>query len=261
MVKLSKESGADIVKIQKRHVPTFYSKLELKSYYKSPFGNTLGEYRNGVELDDMLMKVFIDACKENEILWSVSVLDFPSFEFISKYDPLLIKLPSTISNHRNYLSKISKTVHSDIVISTGYTDKEYEKFILKYFSKIENLFLLQCVSSYPAPPDSVQISVVRHYDKLRSFKYPNIIPGYSSHDVGNLASQLAVAAGARMIEKHVKIGNLEWVHFDGVALDLEKNNFKNFVNSIREASLLCGDENKRIHESEHHKYKPNEENN
>jgi hypothetical protein len=30
---------------------------------------------------------------------------------------------------------------------------------------------------------------------------------------------MAVAAGARMIEKHVKIGDLDWVHFDGVAID------------------------------------------
>ena len=55
MVRLSKDAGADIVKIQKRNVLSFYTKEELQIYYKSPFGTTLKDYRE-VELDDELIK-------------------------------------------------------------------------------------------------------------------------------------------------------------------------------------------------------------
>ena len=144
--------------------------------------------------------MFLQACRENEIIWSSSILDLESYNYMLKYDPYLIKLPSTISNHRNFLKKVASQTKIDIVVSTGYTDKEYENFILENFKTVENLFLLQCVSSYPAPPESCQISVIRHYSRLRNLNHNNIVPGYSSHDVGSLASQLAVAAGAKMIE-------------------------------------------------------------
>ena len=109
MVRLSKDAGADIVKIQKRNVLSFYTKEELQIYYKSPFGTTLKDYREGVELDDELIKVFLQACRENEIIWSSSILDLESYNYMLKYDPYLIKLPSTISNHRNFLKKSSIT--------------------------------------------------------------------------------------------------------------------------------------------------------
>ena len=40
LVRSAKAAGADFVKVQARNVETFYSKEELSSEYKSPFGNT-----------------------------------------------------------------------------------------------------------------------------------------------------------------------------------------------------------------------------
>lgn len=259
MIKASKESGADMIKVQKRDINTFYSSEELQMEYKSPFGTTLEEYRRGVELDNELMDVLVDQCQKSEICWFASILDYPSLEFMKPYDLPLIKLPSTISNHRNFLKKVGLDFNGDLVISTGFTDKEYEEFILSNFIQNRRLFLLQCTSSYPAPPEACQISVVRNYDELRVIRQlPNLYPGYSSHDLGSLGSMMAVAAGAKMVEKHVKLGNLDWIHFDGVALDLEKKEFQDFVFDIRKANLMCGSKIKKIHNQEHHKYLPNE---
>lgn len=256
MIGLAKEAGADMIKVQKRDVNTFYSSEELNSSYISPFGNTLEDYRSGVELTEYLFNVLIEECKAHEIIWFASVLDYPSLKFIKKFDPVLVKIPSTISNHKNYISQVAKEFTGDIVVSTGFTDKDYESFVLETFLPGRNLFLLQCTSSYPAPPESCQISVIRHYEELSIIKnIPGLIPGYSSHDVGNLGSMLAVAAGAKMIEKHVKLGNVDWVHFDGVALDLLEDTFKKFVSDVRKAELLSGSKIKQIHHQEHHKYK------
>ena len=255
MIRLAKNAGADMVKIQKRDVDTFYTQDELNTEYISPFGNKLKDYRDGVELDDALMKVLISECEQNEIVWFSSVLDYPSLLFLEKYNPPLIKLPSTISNHRNFLKKAGDEFKGDLVISTGFTDKEYENFVLDNFCTDRNLFLLQCTSSYPAPPEACQIAVVRHYEHLG---LPNLFPGYSSHDIGSLGCMMAVAAGAKMVEKHVKLGDLEWIHFDGVALDLATNQFELFVKDVRKASIMCGTRDKKIHKQEHHKYTPNE---
>jgi N-acetylneuraminate synthase len=65
---------------------------------------------------------------------------------------------------------------------------------------------------------------------------------------------LAVASGARMLEKHVKLGDVDWVHFDKVALDLKTDSFKNYVKAVREAEVALGSPVKRVLASEHHKY-------
>ena len=58
-----------------------------------------------------------------------------------------------------------------------------------------------------------------------------------------------------MIEKHVKLGSVSWSHFDEVALDLNNNEFKNFVMDLRKAEMILGEQKKKISSSEHHKYK------
>ena len=39
---------------------------------------------------------------------------------------------------------------------------------------------------------------------------------------------MAIAAGAKLLEKHVKFKDVKWGHFDSVALNLGSNEFKNF---------------------------------
>ncbi len=105
MIRMAKDEGADIIKVQRRDVDTFYSEEELSKLYKSPFGTTLGHYRRAVELTDELFKVLIEECRKNEIFWFTSVLDKNSYEYILQYNLPLIKLPSTISEP----SKLFKT--------------------------------------------------------------------------------------------------------------------------------------------------------
>ncbi|SFS97521.1 N-acetylneuraminate synthase family protein [Sphingobacterium wenxiniae] len=256
MIELAKESGADMIKVQKRDVDTFYTEEELNAPYSSPFGNTLRDYRNAVELSDELFDLLDLECRKRDIPWFASVLDWNSYLYMQKLDCPIIKLPSTISNHKNYLTKVAEDFKGELVVSTGFTDEDYENFVLNNLVRENKFFLLQCTSSYPTPPEGCQVSVVRHYDALRE-KYPNIVPGYSSHDLGSLGCMMAVAAGARMIEKHVKLGDLEWVHFDSVAIDLYNSNFKQFVSDIRRAEIMCGSKVKQVYQFEHHKYQAN----
>jgi sialic acid synthase SpsE len=257
MIKLAKESGADMIKVQKRDVKSFYTEEELQTPYVSPFGKTLFDYRNGVELNDDLFEIIIKECEKQQIVWFASVLDYQSLQYMQKFNPPLIKLPSTISNHKNYLKKVDLEFQRDLVISTGFTDESFETFVLDTFTHERNLFLLQTTSSYPAPIEDCNIGVVGHYNNLKFSKYNNLFPGYSSHDVGSLGCMMAVAAGAVMIEKHVKLGDLDWVHFDGVAIDLLNDGFRNFVDDIRKAQMIKGNSVKSIQKVENHKYKPN----
>jgi sialic acid synthase SpsE len=253
MIRASQAAGADYVKLQKRHVDSFYTPEQLASPYVSPFGNTFGDYRHQLELnaDDF---AFVDRlCRELDIGWFASVLDRRSFDFLLQFDPKLIKLPSTISEHKPYLSHVARSFSGSIVLSTGMTDASYERFALDNFRRCDTLYLLQCNSAYPTPLEDCNVAVVQHYHAL-SQSEPHIVPGYSSHDLGWRASALAVAAGARMLEKHVKLGNTEWAHFDAVAMDLATPEFADYVNNIRETELIMGSGQKAVNPSEHHKY-------
>lgn len=254
MILSAKKAGADFVKFQKRDVQSFYSDKQLDSVYNSPFGKTFRDYRLGIELN-MEQFLLIDRwCKEVGIEWFVSVLDVPSYEFISEFNPKIIKLPSTISEHKDFLCKVAQKHTGELIVSTGYTDKKFEEFIINNFTNVKKLYLLQCTSSYPTPNNHAQIGVVRHYYNL-SKANSKIVPGFSSHDIGSLCSMMAVAAGAVMIEKHVKFGHVPWSHFDEVAVNMENGDFDKFVSDIRHAEEVVGEEEKTIHKSEHHKYR------
>jgi len=255
MVKLSKEAGADSVKIQKRDVDNFYSMEELKHPYFSKFGKTFQDYRKGLELTMEEIDKLDKYCQKIGMKWFCSVLDIKSFHDILNFKPKIIKIPSTVSEHRNLHEEISKLYKKKIVISTGFTDEKYQDYILKKFRFNEMIYLLQCTSSYPARFDDCNIGVIRNYDLL-SKKNKKLIPGFSSHDPGSLGCIMAVAAGAKMIEKHVKFKDVKWGHFDSVALKLDNNEFKKFVNEIRKSEILIGSEKKKISPNEYHKYIP-----
>lgn len=253
MIRAARAAGADHVKLQKRDVDSFYTAEQLASPYVSPFGRTFGDYRRQLELDRDDFE-FVDAlCRDLGIGWFASVLDQPSFEFMLQFEPQMIKLPSTISEHRDYLGYVAGNYKGAVVLSTGMTGPEYEEWLLSRFNACRQLYLLQCNSAYPTPNADCNVAVVRHYHAL-SQSDPRIVPGYSSHDFGWLASALAIAAGGRMIEKHVKLGNTDWAHFDAVAVDLTTSDFRDYVTKLREAEEMVGSGAKQINQSEHHKY-------
>ncbi|WP_120004307.1 N-acetylneuraminate synthase family protein [Nesterenkonia muleiensis] len=259
LVRAAHAAGADWVKVQKRDVEHFYTAEQLAAPYKSPFGTTFGDYRHQLELDKDGFKFLDELTKDLGIKWFASVLDKPSFEWMAEeLDIPLVKLPSTISRKKDYLEYVAQNYAGSLVISTGMTDKDYEEWLLDTFTNQDTLYLLHCNSAYPTPDEHTNIGVVRRYAQLAEEQAakpgPRIVPGYSSHDFGWMASALAVAAGAGMVEKHVKLGNTEWAHFDAVAVDLATEAFKEYVENVRKAQVHVGSTEKKITASEHHKY-------
>lgn len=68
----------------------------------------------------------------------------------------------------------------------------------------EDLVLLHCISSYPAPMD--QANIRQMPELARRFQ---TIPGLSDHTIGTTASVAAVALGACVIEKHFTLSRAD----------------------------------------------------
>ena len=245
----AKKSGANSVKFQMRDVETFYSKEKLNEKYESPFGKTFREYRNALELDQNQLKLIEKYSNELDLKYFFSALDIKSYKTIKETGIKRVKIPSTISNSKEYIQFVLEDFKNELVISTGMTDEKYLDFILNAKSSYSKLYLLHCLSSYPVNIFNLNLSVIKRYANLSN----KIIPGYSSHDIGYDGSVFAVFAGAKMIEKHVKLGNTAFGHFDETALDINVE-FEEFVKMIRKAELIFGSSEKKILKSEHHKY-------
>jgi sialic acid synthase SpsE len=243
-------AGADAVKLQMRDVLSFYTSEKLASAYESPFGNTFLDYRKGLELSDAQIDIAVDEARANGLSLFFSALDEISLRRILDRGFSRVKLPSTISDRRRFLQFASDEFPGEVVISTGMTEADYEQFILDRFKRQSRLFLLHCISAYPAWPGDLNLAVVNRYSRIAD---PRVVAGYSSHDIGSDASILAVGAGARMLEKHIKIGTTDWVHFDDTAMDVHAE-FPDYVRRVRAAEGMLGSDEKRILPSEHHKY-------
>ena len=148
-----------------------------------------------------------------------------------------------------FIEFLSNQKLPEIIVSTGMTDQKYVKDIINKFRNLKKLYLMHAVSCYPCSFTDINLNIVKNYAKINK----NIIPGYSSHDPGYFGSMLAVAAGAIMVEKHVKTGVTNWMHYDDTAIDV-KFEFPNFVEMLNKAYIAMGSSKKEVYTFEHHKY-------
>lgn len=72
--------------------------------------------------------------------------------------------------------------------------KEIYKIISKYH---RDFALLHCVSSYPTPYEEINLNVIQLYKK----EFPDIVIGYSGHELGTHISTAAVALGSKVCNK------------------------------------------------------------
>lgn len=93
-----------------------------------------------------------------------------------------------------------------IIISSGMsTLEEVEKAVGFLREKNARVALLHCVSKYPCPPEELRLRTMDLYKK--KFDIPI---GFSDHSLGIESSLVAVAMGARVIEKHFSLSRDLW---------------------------------------------------
>ena len=94
-----------------------------------------------------------------------------------------------------YVSSFGKPV----ILSTGIAEKKDIDLAVKTIKEEgnNNIILLKCTSSYPAPINQANLRMIQKYKE----DY-NVITGLSDHTYGSLCPIIAVSLGAKFIEKH-----------------------------------------------------------
>ncbi len=123
-----------------------------------------------------------------------------------------------------------------MIISTGVASLADIELAVSTCRKVGNndITLLKCTSEYPATPDMANLLTIPNLQQTFGVKV-----GLSDHTMGSTVPVVAVALGARVIEKHFildrKIGGPDAV------FSMEPTEFKQMVSACREAMASLGE--------------------
>jgi len=122
-----------------------------------------------------------------------------------------------------------------IIISTGIATTEDIELALKTCKEAGNnqIALLKCTSSYPAPIEEANLVMIRDLAE----RY-GVVTGLSDHSLGITAPVVAVTQGAKIIEKHFILHKS--IGGPDASFSLDEKEFTQMVLAVREAELALG---------------------
>ena len=247
IIDIAVDSGANIVKLQRKNVEKIYTKKFLDSYLESPWGTTQREMRLHREFSDKQFKEIDNYCKKKKIPWFVSCWDIESQIHMRKFKTKYNKVASAMIIHKKLLEEIAKEKKYTF-ISTGMSEMKDIENAVKIFKKHKCPFeLMHCNSAYPISNNEVNLKLIPMLKKKFKCKV-----GYSGHEIGATnVSVPAVMMGASSIERHVTASRTNYGYDQ--AASLEKEGLRKLVRDIRILDKIMGDGKKKIWASE----KPN----
>jgi len=198
--------GWHCAKFQKRNPDVCVPENQKSNVRSTPWGKmTYLEYKYKIEFEKTEYDIIHQYCLEKQLLWTVSIWDIDSLNFIKDYDVPFLKIPSPqITNHK--LLEEAAISGYPIIISTGMSTWEIIDDAVKILDDNNAEYaILHCNSTYPAPHGELNLNIIPEMKK----RYDCII-GYSGHEYDLEPSVIAVAMGAKIIERHITLDHNMW---------------------------------------------------
>jgi len=236
LVDAAHSARADAIKFQTWKVEELYIPDEItgKDYQKSSKTRCLS-YND--------FKKIKQHCGKKGLIFLSTPDEEKSADFLESINVPAFKIGSAELNNHPFLEYIAKK-NKPIMLSVGMASQEEIKASVDLIKKYnKNLILLQCVSSYPTPLTKINLKIIQDLNK----KY-NCISGLSDHTENPITPSLAVAAGAKVIEKHLTVDK-NWEGPDN-KMSLNQEEFRGMVALVRITELTMGDGIKKLEEIE-----------
>ncbi|SDX83344.1 N-acetylneuraminate synthase/sialic acid synthase [Amycolatopsis xylanica] len=193
-------SGASAAKLQKRDNQALFTKAMYNEPYtgRNSYGPTYGAHREALEFGRREYVHLAGVAAELGIDFISTAFDLPSVDFLAELDLPAIKIASADLTNTPLLAYAAKS-GKPLIVSTGGADMSDVRRAMDTILPITTeVTLLQCTAVYPATPQDLNLAVI---DTYRA-EFPDVVIGFSGHDLGPEASWIAYARGARVIEKH-----------------------------------------------------------
>lgn len=234
MIREAAEAGADAVKFQSFKTEQFLSeRVSAQDEY--------AQYELAPEDHETLQ---VEAHTQSLTFLSTP-FDTESVDLLDDLGVPCFKVASSDLTNYPFLKYIAEK-GKPMILSTGYsTLSEVAKAVETVRATgNENLVLLHCVSTYPTPPEEMNLGAIRTLDE--AFEYP---VGLSDHTKGSpVAPITATAIGASVIEKHFTTDN----SLPGFDHEISENpeTFRRMVDRIQTTHEALGTGRKEPRESE-----------
>ena len=238
-IKAAKNAGADCVKFQ-TYTPDTIT-LDHKSDH---FKLTQGTIWDGQYLYDLYKGAYtpwewheelFQTCRDEGLVYFSSPFDITAVDFLENLNVPAYKIASFEITDIPLIEYTASTM-KPIIISTGIAKLEDIKLAIDTCRNVGNneIALLKCTSSYPAPTDEANISMIR--DLSERF---NVISGLSDHTIGSIVPITSIAMGAKIIEKHFILDKT--IGGPDSSFSMDQFEFKDMVDSIRIAESSIGE--------------------
>jgi len=241
LISVAVGAGCDAVKFQKRTIEVVYSPEELAKPRESPFGETNGDLKRGLEFELEEYREIDRFCREVKIDWFASCWDEASVDCIAQFNVPCFKIASASLTDDNLL-RHTRATGKPLILSTGMSTINEINHAVDVLGK-EDLILLHACSTYPAYYEELNLRVL---NVLRSMY--GVPVGYSGHETGLPSTIAAVALGACVVERHITLDRSMWG--SDHAASLEPNGITRLVRDIRLIEKSMGDGVKRVLERE-----------
>lgn len=233
----AKLSGSDAIKLQTYTPDTLTINCDKEDFLIS------GGLWDGYKLYDLYKEAYtpfewhaelFEYAKEIGVTCFSSPFDETAVDLLETLNCPAYKIASFEATDLSLIEYVAST-KKPMIISTGMADLiEIEEAVDTARSNgCQDLILLHCISSYPAPIEQSNILTVP--DLAKRF---NILSGLSDHTLGTTASVAAVTLGACFIEKHFTSSRLE--KGPDSSFSLEPNEFKTLCEQTNDAWLALG---------------------
>ena len=203
LIEIASLSGADAIKFQTYRAETVYVPNAGQLNYLSKYckNKSINEILEELSMPYDMLPELKRHCEKHKIIFMSTAF---SVEDAKQIDPFVTihKVASYEINHVKLLEFLAHT-KKPILISTGASTFKDIDFGVNLLRKNNSglIGLLQCTSKYPAPIDTLNISVI---PKIKE-RY-QVPVGLSDHSLDPLVGPLlAIGMGATIIEKHFTI--------------------------------------------------------
>jgi pseudaminic acid synthase len=204
----AKESGADAVKIQTFTADTITIKSDRREFRIEGGlwdGSTLYDLYKEAETPYEWHKPLFEYAKKIGITIFSSPFDSTAVDLLEELNTPAYKIASPEIIDLPLIKYVAQT-KKPMIISTGMAnlDEISEAVEMARENGCQDLVLLHCISSYPAPFEQSNLRTIP--DLTEKF---NVLAGLSDHTMGTVVATTSVALGACVIEKHFTLSRAD----------------------------------------------------
>ena len=237
-VRAAKRAGADAIKLQTYTADTITLNVKSDLFKISQGtawdGQYLYDLYKGASLPWEWHKEIYDIAKKEGLVCFSSPFDNTAVDFLEELNTPIYKVASFEITDIPLIKYIASK-GKPIIISTGIATIEDIELAVETCKNEgnEDITILKCTSAYPASPEDANLLTIP--DIMQRF---GVNSGLSDHTLGIEAPMIAVALGAKVIEKHFildkNIGGAD-AHFS-----LDESEFKTMVDAVRLTESMLG---------------------